>query len=85
MVLNVAARWGQRTVVGFDSGVIRLKGLVSEQGAVGHLLKTYHDIGIGLNTCVVLMIRDTHEGVFTFPLGYRNIWNKSGLRKKKQK
>lgn len=79
-MLSVAARWGQRTVVSFDSGVIT--GLVNEQGAMGYLLKTCHNIDIGLNTCVVFL-HETNEGVFKFPLEYRNAWNKSGLQRKK--
>lgn len=76
MVLSVAARWGQRTVVSVDNGVIT--GLVSEQGAVGHLLKTCHNTEIDLNTWVVFL-HYTNQGVFTLPLQCGNIWNKSGL------
>lgn len=45
-MLSVAARWEQRTVVSLDSGVITR--LVSEQGAVGRLLKTCHSVEIDL-------------------------------------
>lgn len=76
MVLSVAARWGHRTVVCVDN--VEITGLVSEQGAMGHLLKTCHNTEIGFNTCVVFL-RYTKQEVFTLPLQCGNIWNKSGL------
>lgn len=48
-------------MLGFDSGVISLKGLVSGQGAMSHLLKTCHDIGIDLNPCLVFFIIQMKE------------------------
>lgn len=75
----MSCSWEQQTVVSLDNGVIT--GLVSEQGAMGHLLKSCHNIEIDLNTCAVFL-HDTNE-VFTFSLEYGNIWNKSGLQRKK--